>query len=299
MLDTPAYYRVVLDPPPNTLAAFNNRKENYSVSYVPGKDYTVCEINYLQEGSVSEMRPDGEFTYPQGTVHTMVHNRRYQQYCKDPVLHEFLFTFRSVTPPVPMTEEETANWQFCDNEAILPNCITDLSICEQIGTLIKSVVTVYNSGQLAQDLKMWTVLYSCLSILTEQAVLQAQQQLTRCPRKHPATALACAYIREHLDRQLSVREVAGAAGVHYNYFKRIFARDMHMPIVEYINRTRIHRVEQLITVDRMTLAQAGTIVGIRDPDYLSRLFRKYTGMNVQSFRRIYHSHIEFGLSLQD
>jgi len=48
----------------------------------------------------------------------------------------------------------------------------------------------------------------------------------------------------------------------------------------------------------MTLAQAGALVGIRDPDYLSRLFRKYIGMNVQNFRRTYSNHIEFGFPAQ-
>jgi len=298
MTEVPAYYRVILDPPPSVLAAFNNRKENYNVFYVPQEDYTVCEINYLQEGSVSEMRSDGEHTYPQGTVHTMVHDRSYRQYCKDPVLHEFLLTFRSPTPPVPMTEEDAAHWQFADHEAILPNYITDLNVCEKISKLIKSVVNVYNSDQVAWELKLRTTLYRCLSILTEQAVLQARQQFTRENRKSPATLLACEYIRTHLHEPLSVGEVAAAAGVKYSHFKRVFAREMNMSIVEYINRSRIHRVEQLITVDGMTLAQAGALVGIRDPDYLSRLFRKYIGMNVQNFRRTYSNHIEFGFPAQ-
>ena len=299
MLDTPEYYRVSLDTPPSVLAAFNNRKSNYSVFYVPREDYTVCEINYIQEGSVSEMRPGGEYTYLQGTVHTMVHNHSYQQYSKDPVLHEFLLTFRSFIPPEPMTKEEAAAWQTRDNEAILPNCITDLVVCEQISNLIKSVVNVYNSDQITWELKMRTVLYRCLAILTEQAVLQAKHQLAQESGKNPGTIRACEYIRTHLHEQMSVREVAAAAGVNYNHFKRVFARDMNMSMVEYINRTRIHRVEQLITVGGMNLTQASAAVGIRDPDYLSRLFLRYVGMNVQSFRRIYRNRIEFGLPIQE
>lgn len=298
MLDTPAYYRINLDTPPSVLAAFNNRKENYSVFYVPQDSYTVCEINYIQEGSVSEMRPGGEYTYAQGTVHTMVHDHSYQQYSKAPVLHEFLFTFRSVIPPEPMSQEEVANWPLLDNEAILPNCVTDLAVCEEIRNLIMSVVNVYNSDQITWELTMRKVLYRCLSVLTEQAVLQARQQLEQEKGKSPGTMRACEYIRSHLHENLSVREVAAAAGVNYNHFKRVFARDMSMSLVEYINRTRVHRVEQLITVGGMNLTQAGIAVGIHDPDYLSRLFRKYVGMNVQSFRRIYRNHIEFGLPIQ-
>ena len=101
MTEVPAYYRVILDPPPSVLAAFNNRKENYNVFYVPQEDYTVCEINYLQEGSVSEMRSDGEHTYPQGTVLTLVHDHCGRQYCKEPLLHEFILMFSVTVPPEP------------------------------------------------------------------------------------------------------------------------------------------------------------------------------------------------------
>ena len=74
---------------------------------------------------------------------------------------------------------------------------------------------------------------------------------------------------------------------------------MDMSIVEYWNRSRIHKVEQLITVGGMTLIEAGDAVGIGDVKYLSRLFHRYTGMTAQEFRHIYHSRSNNGMDLKE
>ena len=55
----------------------------------------------------------------------------------------------------------------------------------------------------------------------------------------------------------------------------------------YINRSKIRLVQHHITAEKMTLHQAGQAVSIPEPKYLSRLFRRYTGISVQEYRRIY------------
>ena len=295
MVFIPTFHRIRLDPLPEKISAINNRKEDFQWVYAPEENKTLCEINYLQEGSISEMRPDGERTYPQGTVLTLVHDHCGRQYCKDPILHEFPLMFSVTAPPEPVTAEYVAFWDSAPNEAILPEAITDYATCQQVGNLIKSVIGVNNSDLVARGLRLRTALYKCLAVVTESAVQQARQLLA----EHSAgssTVPACEYIREHLAEKLNVRDVAQAIGANYHYLKILFRREMNMSMVDYINSARIRQVEKLITVDGLSLAEAGSAVGIRDADYLSRLFRRCTGITAREYRKVFNERRHKGFS---
>jgi len=60
-----------------------------------------------------------------------------------------------------------------------------------------------------------------------------------------------------------------------------------MPLLEYINRCRIHAAERYIAEGELTLREIGEKVGIRDEKYLSRLFRRYIGVSPAEYRRIH------------
>ncbi len=288
MSSSPApYYLISLNPPPALVRAFTNRRENYTWNFTSKRPH-MFEIVFLQEGSVSEMRDDGEYTYPQGTVHTMVDNRFCTQYCKDPVIHEFFLRIVLSEPPVPISEDKVASWFSTAHQAILPEVVTDPALCEQIGNLIKSVIGVAFSDYVCRGLKLRAVMYECLMLLTQYAVEQAQnnQQMPEKKRSR-CTIKAIAYIQKHLSEKLRVEDIALAAGDNYDHLKRIFRKEIGMTMVEYINRTRIRQVEQYITVQNMTLAEAGAAVGILDVKYLSRLFHRCTGMTAREFKRTY------------
>ena len=284
----PPYYLVRLNPTPSNVVARSNRKDNYRWEYQSSRFSTRCEITFLQEGSLSETREDGEHTYGQGTVMTFVEDRFFSMYSKDPVYMEYFLSFLAALPPEPMTEEQVAGWTSTANEAILPEHVTDPAVCRQVAAIIKSVIGVAESERIARGLKMRTAMYDCLTLLTEYAVLQARQRLEHREKlRSRCTLKAMDYVREHLAEKLTVEEVAAAAGVKYGLLKKKFRQEMNMSLVEYINQARIRQVEKLITVQGMKLEEAGSLVGISDPDYLSRLFRQCTGITVREYRRAY------------
>lgn len=288
MQNVPAYYRLRLNPSPKYPKIWSNRKENYVWEYPFDEQKRLCEVIFIQEGTLSEMRADGEHTYQTGTVHSLVHDREFRQYSKDPLYHEFILLFRTAGPVEPMTEEDVALWNNTPFEAILPEYITDVEVCEQIAGLMKSGAKIYRSDRITKNLQLQSIMLEILSIVTEYAVLQARQrQLLPEYHRSRATAKACEYIQAHLGEKLMVQDIAQAIGVNYHHLSRVFHKEMHMTMVEYITRSKIRRVEQLITSSGMTLSEAGVAVGIPEPKYLSRLFHRYTGLTVREYRQIY------------
>jgi len=284
------YYLIRLDPPPYEVRSYANRAEQYAWK-LGGSTPNRCEISFLQEGSLHENSDGTEFFYPQGTVLCSVNDRVRCFQCRDDVFHDFYLRFLTSSQPVPIAEEEVANWFSGRNQAILPDHVTDPAVCQQIAARLKPTIGQFRSDDVARGLAMRACLYDCLAILTRYAVARAkskQQQLLK--QRSVYTVRACAYIGEHLQERIRMEDVAAYACVSYTHLKTLFLRDMNMTILDYINRSKIRLVEKYITVDRMTLEQAGAAVGLPTPKHLSRLFHRYTGMTVQQYRRIYGEH---------
>ncbi len=287
-MSSPMYYLIRLDPPPRSLGAFNNRIGNYRWDHPKNDSRRRCEISFVQEGTLIEARRDGERVFRQGTVNTLSSGHSVVRYSTDPVLHEFYFVFYPDQLPEVIGEEAVAGWSSTENEAILPDLVTDPTVCQRIARVIKATVGLAERDQVARGLKLRAALHECLYLLTEYAVRQARQrQEHREKQLSEHTQRAADYILEHLAGKLSAAEVAKAIGVSYNTLKAAFRRDMGMTLTEYIRLARIRRVEHLITVEGMTLEEAGVLVGIPNRDYLSCLFHRYTGMTVREYRRVY------------
>lgn len=232
------------------------------------------------------MCTDGEHCYEQGTVHTLVANRKFTQYSTEPLVHEYYLVTALTQQVEPIDEEKVANWVCLGNDAIIPEYITDPVLCHQIGNRLIDMYEQSGDDLLIQ-LKLRSCLYELLTLLTEYSVVQARRRYPDVSKSiSPHTQRACRYINQNLAENFSVGDVAKATGITYSHLKTVFLRDMGMSIVAYRNLAKIRMVEQLLSLDNLKLEEAGEAVGIHDPAYLSRMFRKYTGMSVREYRRM-------------
>ena len=96
---------------------------------------------------------------------------------------------------------------------------------------------------------------------------------------------AKAFISENISRRLTVGDVASAIGVSKNYLTNVFSSTEGIPLMEYINRSKLSYMMALIRRYDYTLAQAGKHVGLTDVNYISRIFKRYYGMTVTEYKR--------------
>lgn len=102
-------------------------------------------------------------------------------------------------------------------------------------------------------------------------------------RRHCTRAKA--YISQNIDRRLTVSDVANAVGVSKNYLTNVFSGSEGVPLMEYINRSKLSYMMVLIRRYGYTLQQAGKQVGFTDVNYISRIFKRYYGMTVTEYKR--------------
>jgi AraC-like DNA-binding protein len=93
------------------------------------------------------------------------------------------------------------------------------------------------------------------------------------------------FISQNIDRRLSVGDVAEAVGVSKNYLTNVFSSSEGIPLMEYINRSKLSYMLELIRRYNYSLSEAGEHVGFTDVNYISRIFKRYYGMTVTEYKR--------------
>lgn len=115
--------------------------------------------------------------------------------------------------------------------------------------------------------------------------LHADEPSAVSPGNRRHCARAKAYISENIGRRISVADVAAAVGVSKNYLTNVFSGSEGVPLMEYINRSKLSYMLILIRRYGYTLQQAGQQVGYSDVNYISRIFKRYYGMTITEYKR--------------
>ena len=117
-----------------------------------------------------------------------------------------------------------------------------------------------------------------------------QEVLSGTAQHHPGRRLrvnrALSMIHYHLGHpDLSVHFLAHHLGCSSDHLSRQFAEDCGENLVAYIQRSRLEQAQQLITSTNLPLSEIAHLVGINDPAYFSRCFRRAYGHAPSALRQ--------------
>ena len=92
------------------------------------------------------------------------------------------------------------------------------------------------------------------------------------------------YIIDNIAKPLRVTDVAESLDISTGYLSHLFSEVTGQTVTQYINTVRIKQVEELLISYGMDLKQAGEQVGLSDPSYVSRLFKRIRGCSISDLR---------------
>ena len=151
-------------------------------------------------------------------------------------------------------------------------------------SLLKKISALHLSGNPSDRLSAISQWYALGALLTNFVLEKIEGMKSKLP---PAALIyatkAQKYIQKWYMQPLSVKEIATEVGVSEGYLHRVFKDVFHIGILEYINRHRIFVAISLVENKNLSLNEAAANVGIEDPSYMSRLFKKVTGMSFRSY----------------
>jgi len=93
------------------------------------------------------------------------------------------------------------------------------------------------------------------------------------------------YIQEYYDQSLTIASLAEQNNVNRNRLSYVFRRHAGMGPAEYILKYRINMAQQMLLANDASVQQIAETVGIADPFYFSRVFKKQNGVSPTAYRQ--------------
>lgn len=93
-----------------------------------------------------------------------------------------------------------------------------------------------------------------------------------------------AFVADNYERDLSLSDMAGEAGMSTFHFAREFKRATGTTPHQHLIKFRVEHAKALLAEGKMPLAEVGLQSGFSHQSHFTRLFRKLTGTTPQSYR---------------
>ena len=93
------------------------------------------------------------------------------------------------------------------------------------------------------------------------------------------------YIEDNLGADLSLREIAGVAGLSVSHCKVLFRRAMGVPIHQYVIRRRVERAAALLRSGNMAVSEIALATGFAHQSHLAAHIKRILGVSPRELRQ--------------
>ncbi len=94
------------------------------------------------------------------------------------------------------------------------------------------------------------------------------------------------YIAENIaDPTLTLSSLAAHFYINPSYLSRYFKQQKGVSLVEYLTRTRIKKAVTYFNETEKMAYEVAELIGIPDPNYFGKCFKKYTGYTINDCKR--------------
>ena len=241
----------------------------------------ILEIGFVEQNPVTLSGPEGDTVIEENGIFIIPPRSEYSVAANAPGMHrhtsaEFLIRCRC---------RQTDTCRPTQGRCItLPLYIPPSPENGEIFTLIRNIACAKTAQPERSYFEECAEFMALLHKLSERVrCIGCNDAVSPGNRRHCARAKA--YISQNISQRLTVGDVAAAVGVSKNYLTNVFSNSEGIPLMEYINRSKLSYMMVLIRRYGYTLAQAGKHVGLTDVNYISRIFKRYYGMTVTEYKR--------------
>lgn len=95
---------------------------------------------------------------------------------------------------------------------------------------------------------------------------------------------AKAYIHDHLDKNITLQQVAKSVHLNPNHFSEVFKRETGMTYIEFVTSERLSKAMELLDRSVMKVSEIAGRVGYEDVKYFGQIFKRDVGMTPSEYR---------------
>ncbi|GFZ33863.1 AraC family transcriptional regulator [Clostridium zeae] len=91
------------------------------------------------------------------------------------------------------------------------------------------------------------------------------------------------YLNSNYQNKITSSDIEQNFESNYDYLNRVFQQMTGYTIINYLNTIRINRAKDLLDATPLKISEVGYLVGIDDPYYFSKLFKKIAGTTPSNY----------------
>lgn len=154
---------------------------------------------------------------------------------------------------------------------------------DNMESVMKRIVFEMNNKN--SNYEILAKLYFCeLFILLSRLIDEYKKQQDKGSKTYVKQAVK--FIEDTLIQDMTAEIIANAVHISPHYLHHIFKDSIGFSIMEFVTIKRIEKSKDLLKSTKKKITEIASLVGIPNSQYFSTLFKKYTDMTPNQYRRI-------------
>jgi AraC family transcriptional regulator len=215
--------------------------------------------------------------------------------------------FRDVghTPIIPAGQSYSAYWEneledlsiYLDpsllaraaSEAMISEKVELVEACDASDPVIRQIAMAFKAEAEAEGPAGRLYAESLANVLAVHLLRNYTQQRHRLPAALGGLTgrklnLATEFIRENIERDLGITEIANAVDLSPFHFARSFKQATGVSPHQFLIKSRIERAKALLAKSELPIVEVGFRVGFKNQSHFTTLFRKLTSLTPKAYR---------------
>lgn len=242
-----------------------NTEKGYK-NYLP-KRYDSFEFGYIKSSDFIWQINNQKYSLPSGSIFFLPHDMDIITCCENGTEHHcigFMCPFEINFPQKPFITIE-------------PSHPGSPSIKEKIDQLI----FLYNTNKNKQQ-KIFSLIFEIVDKINDVVYVDSALEHPQFSESFYIKKIKD-YVKNHISSKISLTDIASPLHISVPYMCFVFKKNLGTTIIHYINTQKVKKIKTLIIHYGFSLKEASSLVGIDDPTYASRLFKKYEHISIREY----------------
>lgn len=253
------------------------------------------ELCYLESGDCIYSRKDDSLICEEGHLYPIAFNERMEVYteAKNPVK---MLSF-GILCDFDLKVIDSEKLSEDDTRALMKNLLSGSRFLIPVSgfstlqfdwmhSYIKKLIAAKPGERIGEEAHAISIFFEFMSRITRTSMDLVAFDAKAFPTSAVAySEMVVSYIIKNYKKKISVIDIAEEFGLTPNYLHSIFKQVKGMTIIDYLTSYRMNLAKTYIERFGLHAYEAALLVGIDDPAYFSRVFKKLYGKSVSSFKR--------------
>lgn len=274
---------------------YNCAVSAYGYHATVNKNERLLELCYIDGGDCICRTPAGSLICESGHIYPLLFGDGCEIYSESdrPVKmysigFECEFSVNTVDSEC-LSEEQTRALMknlLAGNRFLLPKEGISIFQADWILPYMKKIISCNPGERIGEEAHVFSLLVDFLSRITRSSM----DSVAFDAKAFPTSAVAyseqvISYVIKNYRKKITVIDIADEFGLTPNYLHAIFKQVKGTTIIDYLTAYRMNVAKTYIERFGLRAYEAAEMVGIEDPAYFSRVFKKLYGKSVSQFKQ--------------